>query len=49
VNTAFTGEVKDQSQLYGLLDRLCDLGLEPISVQPQTEASRATGEDQAAR
>ena len=22
VNTVFTGEVKDQSQLYGLLDRL---------------------------
>ena len=25
VNTVFTGEVKDQSQLYGLLDRLRDL------------------------
>ena len=32
VNTVFTGEVKDQSQLYGLLDRLLDLGLELISV-----------------
>ena len=38
VNTVFTGEVKDQSQLYGLLDRLRDLGLELISVQPQTVA-----------
>jgi hypothetical protein len=28
VNTVFTGEVKDQSQLYGLLDRLLGLGLE---------------------
>lgn len=37
VNTMFTGEVKDQSQLYGLLDRVRDLGLELISVQPQTE------------
>ena len=37
VNTVFTGEVKDQAQLYGLLDRLRDLGLELISVQPQTE------------
>ena len=49
VNTVFTGEVKDQSQLYGLLDRLLDLGLELISVQPQTEAGRATDEDQTAR
>jgi hypothetical protein len=48
VNTAFTGEVKDQSQLYGLLDRLPDLGLELISMQPQTEAGRATDEDQTA-
>ena len=38
VNTVFTGEVKDQSQLYGLLDRLRDLGLELISVQPETAA-----------
>ena len=49
VNTVFTGEVKDQSQLYGLLDRLLDLGLELISVQPQPEAGRATDEDQTAR
>jgi hypothetical protein len=48
-NTVFTGEVKDQSQLYGLLNRLLDLGLELISVQPQTEAGRATDEDQPAR
>jgi hypothetical protein len=38
VNSVFTGEVKDQSQLYGLLDRLRDLGLELISVQPETAA-----------
>ena len=37
VNTVFTGEVKDQSQLYGLLYRLRDLGLELISVQPQPD------------
>jgi hypothetical protein len=46
VNTVFIGEVKDQSQLYGLLDRLRDLGLELISVQPETAAGRATDEDQ---
>ncbi|WP_155770078.1 hypothetical protein [Mycobacterium asiaticum] len=33
--TAFTGEIRDQSQLYGLLDRVRDLGLELVSVQPQ--------------
>jgi hypothetical protein len=37
-SSLFTGEVKDQSQLYGLLDRLRDLGLELISVQPETTA-----------
>jgi hypothetical protein len=31
--TALVGEVKDQSQLYGLLDRLRDLGLELVSVE----------------
>jgi hypothetical protein len=49
VNFLFTGEVKDQSQLCGQLDRLRDLGLELISVQPQTESGRATDEDQTAR
>jgi hypothetical protein len=32
--TTFTGEVRDQSQLYGLLKRVSDLGLELVSVQP---------------
>jgi hypothetical protein len=32
-----------------VLDRLRDLDLELISVQPQTEAGRATDEDQTAR
>jgi hypothetical protein len=39
--TAFTGEIRDQSQLYGLLDRVRDLGLELISVQPQPTADSA--------
>jgi hypothetical protein len=46
VNAVFTGEVKDQSQLYGLLDRLRDLGLELISVQPETASGGATYEGQ---
>jgi hypothetical protein len=33
----FTGEIQDQAQLYGLLDRVRDLGLELVSVQPQTD------------
>ena len=36
--TVFTGEIRDQSQLYGLLDRVRDLGLELVSVQPQPAA-----------
>lgn len=36
--TVFTGEIGDQSQLYGLLDRVRDLGLELVSVQPQPVA-----------
>jgi hypothetical protein len=49
VNAVFTGEVKDQPQLYGLLDRVLNLGLELISVQPQSEAGRETDDDQSAR
>jgi hypothetical protein len=36
--TGFFGEVRDQSQLFGLLDRVRDLGLELVSVQPQPAA-----------
>jgi len=35
VDSVFCGEVRDQSQLFGLLDRVRDLGLELVSVQPQ--------------
>jgi len=40
--TVFTGEIRDQSQLYGLLDRVRDLGLELVSVQPQLAADPTT-------
>jgi hypothetical protein len=40
--TAFTGEIRDQSQLYGLLDRVRDLGLELVSVQPQPAGDLTT-------
>ena len=49
VNAVFTGEVKDQPQLYGLLDRVLNLGLELISVQPLPEAVRATDDGSSAR
>src|SRR5258708_4622102 len=31
----FSGEIREQSQLYGLVDRVRDLGLERVSVQQQ--------------
>ena len=34
-DSVFTGEVESQSELFGILDRLRDLGLELISVLPQ--------------
>ena len=40
--TVFTGEIRDQSQLYGLLDRVRDLGLELVSVQPQPASETST-------
>jgi hypothetical protein len=44
-NTMFTGEIRDQSQLYGLLDRVRDLGLELVSVQPQPAVDPTTDEE----
>ena len=35
--TAITGPVVDQAQLHGLVDRVGDLGLELISVNPTPE------------
>ena len=39
VDSVFTGEVRDQAQLYGLLDRLSDLGLELVSIAPHVDVS----------
>ena len=36
--TVLVGEVRDQAQLYGLLDRLRDFGIELIAVQPADTA-----------
>jgi hypothetical protein len=32
--TVLVGEIRDQAELYGLLDRLRDLGIELIAVEP---------------
>ena len=47
--TAFIGEIRDQSQLYGLLDRVRDLGLELVSVQPQPAADPTTDDEETYR
>lgn len=45
--SGFAGEIRDQSQLFGLLDRVRDLGLELVSVQPQESGDPATDEERA--
>ena len=40
--TVLVGDIRDQSHLYGVLDRVRSLGLELISVEP-FPADRATG------
>ena len=47
--SVFTGEIRDQSQLYGLLDRVRDLGLELVSVQPQPAADPSTDDKETTR
>jgi hypothetical protein len=42
-STTFIGEIRDQSQLYGLLDRVRDLGLELISVAPRRDTTSERG------
>jgi hypothetical protein len=42
--TILTGEVKDQPHLFGILDRLDDLGLELLSVQTLSEEARPIAE-----
>jgi hypothetical protein len=47
--TVFIGEIRDQSQLYGLLDRVRDLGLELVSAQPQPAAGPTTDDEETYR
>ena len=39
--TVLVGEVRDQAQLYGLLDRLRDFGIELVAVQPAGTADNS--------
>ena len=48
-DSVFTGEIRDQSQLYGLLDRVRDLGLELVSVQPHPAADPTTDDRETTR
>ena len=36
--TVLVGEIRDQAQLYGLLDRLRDFGIDLIAVEPADTA-----------
>lgn len=42
--TVLAGKVRDQAQLYGLIERIEDLGLELISVQQASEDPPTTQE-----
>jgi len=41
--TVLVGEVRDQAHLYGLLDRLRDLGIELLAVEPAGAADAGPG------
>ena len=41
--TVLVGEVRDQAQLYGLLDRLRDFGIELVAVEPAGAADSGAG------
>jgi hypothetical protein len=47
--SVFIGEIRDQSQLYGLLNRVRDLGLDLVSVQPQPAADPTTDDKETFR
>jgi hypothetical protein len=43
--TALVGEIRDQSHLYGVLDRVRNLGLELVSVEANPAISRPDGRE----
>ena len=47
--TMLTGELTDQAQLYGLINRLRDLGIDLISVRADADASARVEKGQRVR
>ena len=47
--TALVGEIRDQSHLYGVLDRVRNLGLELVSVEASPVASRPHDQEETTR
>ncbi len=47
--TALVGEIRDQSHLYGVLDRVRNLGLELVSVEASPGASRPDDQEETTR
>lgn len=45
--TALVGEIRDQSHLYGVLDRVRNLGLELVGVEESPGTSRPDDEETA--
>ena len=43
--TVLVGEVRDQAQLYGLLDRLRDFGIELVALEPAGTADAGAERD----
>jgi len=41
--TVLTGEVRDQAQLYGVLDQVRDFGIELLSVESADITDRSSG------
>ena len=48
-NTSLTGWIRDQSELYGLLDCIRNLGLDLVSVQPGLVTAADTSADRSSR
>jgi hypothetical protein len=38
--TVLVGEIRDQADLYGLLDRLRDFGIDLVAVEPEADSPR---------
>ena len=47
--TALVGEIRDQSHLYGVLDRVRNLGLELVSVEASPGAARLDDQEETTR